>query len=106
VEEVKQDRQTLSATELLKRNQASYGKLSAVKFNELALAKGYLEIRDRPSTRGAIKHYKAVSKLGTTFGENQKSFQNPNEEQPLWYSDTFGELLNLLIGKQDEKHSN
>lgn len=83
--------QLLSATELLKRNNIN---ISAVKFNKIMLENGLLEERERPSSKGGTKKFKALVNL--TYGENQVSPKNPKETQALYYASKFNELCNRL----------
>jgi Rha family phage regulatory protein len=87
-----------SATELLKRNNCE---LSAVAFNKLLLANGYLTEHSRPSksTASGIKVYKSLTEKGLEFGENQVNPNNARETQPLYYDEKFTQLYDLVIGK-------
>ena len=84
-----------SLTELLKKNESS---VSAIKANAILTVLGFLEDKTRPSTKtpDKIKHYKSVTKAGEAYGKNMLHPSNPRETQPLWYDDTFGELLDLI----------
>nr|DAN34404.1 MAG TPA: hypothetical protein [Caudoviricetes sp.] len=82
-----------SASELLKKNERN---ITAQKFNEAAVAKGYLVELERPATHGKTKRSKSITEKGTDFGENQVSPHNPKEIQPSWYENKFVELLNAL----------
>ena len=82
-----------SASELLKKNGRN---ITAQKFNEAAVAKGYLVELERPAAHGKIKKFKSITEKGTDFGENQVSPRNPKETQPSWYENKFTELLNIL----------
>lgn len=85
-------RQMKSATELLKKNDCN---ISIYKFNELMIDKGLLEEKERKSSKG-VKKYKALTEFGLRYGENAVSPHNQRETQPLYYEDTFMELVNLL----------
>ena len=87
---------TSSLTELLKKNG---GPVSAVKANAILTVLGFLEDKTRPSTKtpDKIKHFKSVTKAGEAYGKNMLHPSNPRETQPLWYDDTFGELLGLIL---------
>lgn len=85
-------RQMKSATTLLKEKGCN---ISIYKFNELMVGKGYLEEKERKSTKG-VKKYKALTESGLRYGENAVSPHNQRETQPLYYEDTFVELVNLL----------
>lgn len=82
-----------SASELLKKNERN---ITAQKFNEAAVAKGYLVELERPAAHGKTKKFKSITEKGTDFGENQVSPRNPKETQPSWYENKFTELLNIL----------
>jgi hypothetical protein len=85
-------RATKSLTELLA------GKpLSAVAFNKILEALGYLETLTRNSTKGATKSYKSVTEKGLPFGKNVTSPQNPRETQPHWFVDSFEELYSSML---------
>jgi prophage antirepressor-like protein len=85
-----------SLTELLKKNGSP---VSAVKANAILTVLGFLEDKSRPSTKtpDKIKHFKSVTKAGEAYGKNMLHPSNPRETQPLWYDDTFGELLDLIL---------
>lgn len=85
-----------SLTELLKKNGSP---VSAVKANAILTVLGFLEDKTRPSTKtpDKIKHFKSVTKAGEAYGKNMLHPSNPRETQPLWYDDTFGELLSLIL---------
>lgn len=87
-------RQMKAATELLRKNNCS---ISIYKFNELMLSHGLLEEKERKSTKG-IKEYKSLTELGLRYGENAVNPHNQRETQPLYYEDTFLELVNSLYG--------
>lgn len=87
------NRQMKSLTVLLKENQCG---VSAVKFNTLLIQNGYLEERERPSSIGKSKKFKALTEKGLKYGENVVSPHNQKEVQPLYYSDTFAELFNNI----------
>ena len=82
-----------SASVLLKEIGAT---MSAIKFNALLVAKGYLEEKVRPSVNGAVKKFKSITAIGEPYGENQVSPKNQKETQPQWYADKFRELYNLV----------
>lgn len=90
-------RQLIAASTLLK--EFGLG-MSAVKFNKLLLDAGYLEERERPSSKdGKTKKFKALTEKGLEYGENQISAQNPREVQPLYYKDTFKDLFDAVAGE-------
>lgn len=87
-------RQLKSLSALLEENHCG---ISAVKFNKLLLDNGYLEERERSSTKGnGTKRFKALTGRGLAYGENAVSPHNQREVQPLYYSDTFMELFGRM----------
>lgn len=82
-----------SASELLKKNGRD---ITAQKFNEVAMQKGYLVELERPAAHGKVKRFKSITEKGKNFGENQVSPRNPKETQPSWYENKFVELLKML----------
>lgn len=84
-------REMKSATELLKRYSCG---ISAAQFNQMLLNHGYLEERQRSSSKGAgIKKFKALTEKGLRYGENLISPHNQKEVQPYYYADSFMELF-------------
>lgn len=79
---------------LLKENDCG---ISAVKFNQKLINAGYLEERERLSSSGKTKKYKALTKTGLQYGENAVNPHNQKEVQPLYYSDTFMELYDIAV---------
>lgn len=87
-------REMKSATELLKRFECG---ISAGKFNTMLLEHGYLEERERASSKGnGIKKFKALTESGLKYGENLVSPHNQREVQPYYYVDSFMELYNEI----------
>ena len=87
--------QMKAASTLLKENNCG---MSAVKFNSLLVGAGYLEERERPSSKGnGTRKFKALTEKGLKYGENAVSPHNQKEVQPLYYSDMFMELYNNVI---------
>lgn len=86
-------REQCSATELLNRNGCG---MKTTKFNELMIAAGYMELRERTSSKGGIKEYKALTDKGLKYGVNLVSNKNQKECQPYYYTDTFMELYNMV----------
>lgn len=84
----------LSATELLKRR----GKpMSIHVFNSKMIAAKLLEIRERPSSNGQeVRMFKAITELGSFYGENSVNPDYPLETQPHYYEDKFDLLLDFL----------
>lgn len=86
-------RQLISASTLLKEYNLN---LPIRQFNKAMLEHGFLEERERKSSRNITKRFKALTEKGLTYGENQISPQNPREVQPLYYKDSFKELFDLV----------
>lgn len=87
-------RQLKSLSALLEENNCG---ISAVKFNKFLLNNGYLEERERSSTKGnGTRKFKTLTDKGLTYGENAVSPHNQREVQPLYYSDTFMELFGRM----------
>ena len=96
---VEKKRLTFSASKLL----ADLGKpLSAVAFNKLMLSEGYLEERSRPSSNGTVKFFKTLTPKGLAFGENLVSPKNDRETQPVYFEDSFPQLVNNLLHIESE----
>ncbi len=87
-------REMKAPSHLLKENNCS---LKAAKFNLLLIEHGYLEEKERPSSKGRIKKYKRLTEKGLQYGENAVSPHNQKEVQPLYYVDTFMELYGKII---------
>lgn len=69
---------------------------SAIKFNQMLEAQGYIETKTRPSTGGTTKRFKSITDKGLAYGENLQSPRNQKETQPHWYADKFGELYRVV----------
>lgn len=82
-------REQCSATVLLQRNECS---IKTAKFNQLLISAGYMEIKQRKSSKGGTKEYKALTSKGLKYGVNLISNRNQKEVQPYYYADTFMEL--------------
>lgn len=82
-----------SASVLLKEIGAD---ISAVKFNQLLEAQGYVETISRPSTGGKTRKFKNITDKGKAYGENEINPKNQKETQPHWYADKFGELYRVV----------
>lgn len=93
---------TESLTNLLK--QQDKVKISAVKANKILVAMGYLEEKERPSSKypGKIKKYKSLTEKGLEFGINQENRNTPGQTTPYYYSDKFPELLTLIARHSDK----
>lgn len=88
-------REQCSVTELLKRNGCG---MSAAKFNQLLLEKGYLEERTRKSAKASgTKKFKALTDKGLRYGVNLINEKNQREVQPYYYADTFKELFEQML---------
>lgn len=87
-------REQCSATVLLGRNGCS---IKTARFNELLIANGYMEIRERPSKSKGMKPYKCLTEKGLKYGVNLICNKNQKESQPYYYADTFMELYNIVI---------
>lgn len=86
--------QMKALTTLLNENNCG---VSAVKFNALLVKDGYLEERERPSSKGGrAKKFKALTEKGLKYGENAVSPHNQKEVQPLYYADLFMELFDKV----------
>ena len=81
---------TASLSELLQEHSAG---LSAVSANKRLEALGYLEQMQRPSSRGGVKKYWSVTKIGAKYGKNATSDRNQRETQPVWYKATAAAMI-------------
>lgn len=88
------NRERCSATELLKRNDYD---IKTSQFNQLMIAAGYMELKERTTSKGGIKEYKSLTDKGLKYGVNLISNKNQKETQPYYYADTFMELYNIVI---------
>jgi len=84
-----------SATVLLKNNDCE---LSARAFNNLLVAQGYLEEKTRPSTRGTVKTFKALTEKGMEYGQNDVSPHSKLQVQPHFYEVSFMDLYSIVTG--------
>lgn len=91
------NREQCSATILLKRNGCD---IKTAKFNHLLIAAGYMELRERPSSNGETKEYKALTEKGMEYGVNLISNKNQKQSQPYYYADTFMDLYNMVVTEQ------
>jgi phage regulator Rha-like protein len=84
-----------AATALLRKSGSS---MSIHQFNKLVEAHGFLEVRERPSTAhaGVVRTYKAVSEAGLRYGYNLSPKDRPQNVQPVWFEETFSELLGAI----------
>ena len=69
---------------------------SAIKFNQMLEAQGYIETKTRPSSGGSVKRFKSITNKGLAYGENLQNPRNQKETQPHWYVDRFGELYRIV----------
>lgn len=92
--ELNGNRQMKSLTALLEENGYS---IKAVAFNKKLLEKGFLEERDRKSSCGGTKKFKALTEKGLPYGENAVNTHNQKEVQPLYYEDSFIELYEHVM---------
>ena len=88
------NREMKSLTALLKENNLG---ISAVQFNKKLLSAGILEEKERQSSKGRVKKFKSLTEKGLKYGENAVSPHNQKEVQPLYYSDTFNELFEMVM---------
>ncbi|ARU06123.1 hypothetical protein CCO03_16885 [Comamonas serinivorans] len=84
--------ETKSAAELLEIHGVG---MSAIAFNRLLMQQGFLEERERPSSKGGTKKFKVCTDL--EYGKNLTNPNNPRETQPHWYVSKFEELLELVL---------
>lgn len=84
-----------SATELLKQFNVP---MNVRQFNKLMLENGLIEEKTRRSTNKAgFKKYKKLTDKALKYGKNKMSTAGTEKEtQPLYYEDTFMELINFL----------
>lgn len=84
---------TKSLKDLLEDMHSPY---SAIKFNQMLEAQGYIETKTRSSSGGTVKRFKSITDKGLAYGENLQSPRNQKETQPHWYADRFNELYNII----------
>jgi len=84
---------TESLTALIKKNGL---RTSAQRVNKLLIAKGILEVKTRPSSKGGIKYFHSLTNSGLKYGKNIISKENPKETQPHYYEKTFNELMDIV----------
>lgn len=84
-----------SLTELLHEHDSN---ISTQKANATLLGIGFLKEVTRPSSKtpSKPKKFKVIDGDGLKYGKNMTSTSNPRETQPLWYRDTFSDLLSLI----------
>lgn len=71
-------------------------KISPIKFNQILLGLGYLEERERTSSNGEVKKFKALTDKGLQYGKNNVNSSN-QEVQLLYYTDKFAELYQKVV---------
>lgn len=84
---------TKSLKDLLEDMHSPY---SAVKFNQMLEAQGYIETKTRPSSGGTVKRFKSITDKGLAYGQNLQTPRNQKETQPHWYADKFRELYRAV----------
>lgn len=84
-----------SLTELLGEHQAG---MSAKAANNVLLGIGFMKEATRPSNKSPdkIAKFKVIDGDGLKYGKNMSSTSNPRETQPMWYRETFSELLGII----------
>ncbi len=87
-------RQMKALSVLLKENGCA---MSAVKFNQKLIEHGYLEEKERPSSKSGTKKFKALTEKGLEYGENAVNPLNQKEVQPLYYEDTFMQMYSGVV---------
>ncbi|WP_289704814.1 Rha family transcriptional regulator [Bacteroides acidifaciens] len=81
-------RKAYTLTDLLKIHGKKY---TAAQFNQLLIEKGFMEILYRNG-----EPYKAISLKGLKYGVNSIRTDYPDTLLPVWYSDTFQRLVELI----------
>lgn len=81
-----------SAKELLKINGVN---MSAQSLNKALAKAGILKQHTRPGKGGKVHKWYVITDSGARFGENGVCPQNPKQTQPLWYDNTFTELVSV-----------
>lgn len=81
-------RKAYTLTDLLKIHGKKY---TAAQFNQLLIEKGFMEILYRNG-----EPYKAISLKGLKYGVNSIRTDYPDTLLPVWYSDTFPRLVELI----------
>ncbi|BAH07934.1 ORF6N domain-containing protein [Clostridium kluyveri] len=89
------DKVGFSATALLQKFNVP---MNVRQFNTLMIEHGFLEKRTRPSTgKRKFKSYNHIMDKGLKYGKNEVSTKgSASQSQPLYYEDTFIELVNIL----------
>lgn len=84
---------TESATELLKKHGVG---IQAKTLNVLLLNNGFIEEKERPSSKGGTKIFKSLTEAGLEYGKNIISPNNPRETAPHYFPDMFPKLLEAV----------
>ena len=91
----------MSLTELLRKNGCD---IKSAAFNKMLVADGYLEDRERTSSKKdedgnvVMKKFKVLTDKGLAYGKNVVSRHNTRETQPLYFEDTFMDLYGKVMG--------
>ena len=70
--------------------------LSAIKFNNIALAAGLLEEKTRKGTHGKVHKYYSVTEKGLEYALNDIYKDVPGQTIPKWYDNKFEEVLEII----------
>ena len=70
--------------------------MSTIAFNQLMVAAGLLEEKERKASHGSVKKFKALTSSGLVYGENLVSPKNDREVQPYYFEDSFDSLLDSI----------
>lgn len=89
-------RPTKSLTQILKDYNVE---LSTKRANDILMEKGILEDRAYPTSRGGVKKFPALTKIGLIFGENAASYNKPLRLVPRFYTDMEEEIVKIITGK-------
>jgi hypothetical protein len=87
------EKHTRSLTYLLKKHDEE---LSTRAVNIILMKMGIVEQKTRPSSKGKIKKFKALTDKGLFYGKNLINPQNEKETQPHYFEDTFEKLLSNI----------
>ena len=87
------NREQASATELLIEFGAG---ISAIEFNKRMVQAGMMERRTRSSSTGNSKSFNSLVDEGLNYGVNVINPKCQKETQPLYFRDTFRNLLNKI----------
>lgn len=82
-----------SMTNLLKKFKVS---MSANAVNKRLAEIGILETRSRNKSNGKIAKFYVVTEKGKQYGDNFQSEHSPKQTQPLWFEDSFNNLIDLI----------